>query len=131
MATRCSITAMVVAFLRKTFAGASLISRMECRILKSRSPQNSSPTPNAPQASRQPLQPWIQLRSIRRLARLLPEKRRFFRWIPRLNRIPLLSSVKCLVETGPVFINVFIVPNNFPSFVNFGYALMLYYLSLL
>ena len=61
--------------------------------------QNSSPTPNAPQASRQQLQPWIQLRRIRRLARLLPEKRRFFRWIPQLNRIPLLSSVKFLVET--------------------------------
>ena len=128
-----SITAMVVTFSRTTFVGASLISRMECRILQSRSPQNYSPTPDAPQASRHPLQPWIQLRSIQRLARLLSEKRIFFRWISRLNRIPLLSSVKCSVEAGPVLINVFI-PNNFPFFplfVNFGYSLMLYYLSLL
>ena len=58
-ATRCSITAMVVVFSCITFVGASLRSRMECRILQSRSPQSFLPTPVAPQASRQPLQPWM------------------------------------------------------------------------
>ena len=30
----------------------------------------------------------------------------FFRWIPQLNRIPLLSSFKCSVETEPSLISV-------------------------
>ena len=63
-ATHCSITAMVIAFSFTTFAGVCLISRMECRILLSRLPQNSLPTPDAPQASCQLLQPRNQLRSI-------------------------------------------------------------------
>ena len=106
VATHCSMTAMVVAFSCTTFAGAGLISLMECRIPQSRSPQNSSPIPDAPQASCQPLQPRNQLRSVRRLGRLLQEKRRFFRWIPRQKRIPLLSSVKCSIEIEPGLISV-------------------------
>ena len=38
-ATRCSITTMVVAFSHTTVVGASLRSRMECRILQSRLPR--------------------------------------------------------------------------------------------
>ena len=44
----CLITALVVAFSRKTFAGASLRSRMECQILHSYSPKSSLPTPLPP-----------------------------------------------------------------------------------
>ena len=62
--------------------GASLTSRMECRILQSRSSQSSLRTPAAPQASRQPLLLWTPLplagRIVRRVARPLPKKKRFF-----------------------------------------------------
>ena len=47
-ATCCSIKAMVVAFLCTKFARASHRSQMECRILQSRSPQSSLPTPVSP-----------------------------------------------------------------------------------